>query len=197
MLTWLAVGVAIAAVSGLLGGGVLGYRYASSQGEAALASLQRDHAVASTEASRRALVRYQAETELGGKLAQAVIDQRVQIATLQQQLKRRIPHVTTVYQPTPGAVPVALPRVVLTRGFLRDWNRGFGLPTDDTTTATGRAAPAGTDALAADSWLLRDDLLDSGASLADVLQHAQDYGAWCQRQVAQRDKLIDLAQGHE
>lgn len=191
LISWLALAVLAAGLFGSVGGAWLAYRYATQQGETAMAKLRRDLAIVQAENTRRAAVRYQAEVERGNQLAMQLLHDRAALQQQRQQLHRRIPYVTTHYQPAAGAAVVRLPAAVFTRGFVRDWNTAFGLRPDDATTDTGVPVGQTQQASPADRWLRPDDLLDSGVSTADILAHAEDMGIWCQALEQQRDRLID------
>ena len=180
----------LAAVSALVAGGggySLGHRSAKADGDAALAKLQRDHAVAAAKAADEARLRLVAEVERNNRLAQALADEKVTHAQEKQSLLRRIANVTTVYVPAPGLAPRPLPRAVFTAGFMREYNTAIGLPTAGTAAAgVGGTAKAGQ---APDTWLL-----DSGLSQADILAHIADYGERCRNLDAQVNRLLDRSQ---
>lgn len=183
----------LAAATALVAGGggyALGHRSAKADGDAALAKLQRDHAVAIATAADEARLRLVAEVERNNRLAQALADEKAAHAQEKQSLLRRIANVTTVYVPAPGLAPRPLPRAVFTAGFVREYNAAIGLPTADTgatATGVGGTAEAGQ---APDTWLR-----DSGLGQADILAHIADYGERCRNLESQVNRLLDRHQG--
>lgn len=182
----------LAAVSALVAGGggyALGHRTAKADGDAALAKLQRDHAVAVAQVADEARLRLVAEVEHNNRLAQALADEKASHAQEKQSLIRRIANVTTVYVPASGLAPRPLPRAVFTAGFVREYNAAIGLPAADTGTAAAGVGGTAEAGQAPDTWLL-----DSGLSQADILAHIADYGERCRNLDAQVNRLLDRSQ---
>ena len=181
--------LALAAATALVAGGggyALGHRSAKADGDAALAKLQRDHAVAIATAADEARLRLVAEVERNNRLAQALADEKAAHAQEKQTLLRKITNVTTVYVPAPGLAPRPLPRTVFTAGFMREYNAAIGLPAPAAgTTAPGLGGTAETGE-ASDAWLR-----DSGLTQADILAHVADYGERCRNLEAQVSRLLD------
>lgn len=159
----------------------------------ALADLRREYAELRTQAAEEHLVRYQQQVTRANQAEALWLQTQQQLGQAHQQLQERIPHVTTVYRPTPAAEPVALPRCVFTAGWLRDYNLalGAGLPAAGTGAAVSNAAAAAWPAPGTDA-----ELLESGVTPADILAHAQDYGRWARALAAQVDALLN-AHGYE
>lgn len=166
-----------------------GYAVARAEGDAALLNLQLQHANERAQAAQDSLIRYQQQVTRANEAEQLLLTTQQQLVDANQQLQERIPHVTTVYRPAPAAAPVALPRCVFTRGFVRDLNLalGAGVPA------------AGAGALAAgatqEAWAAPGsdaELLESGVGQADLLAYAQDYGRWARSNAAQLTALLDL-----
>ena len=164
-----------------------GYRYASSLGATALATLKSQHAeqALSAESANRQQLMQQVirANESEFRLFEAM----TQHAQEQQQLQERIAHVTTHYRSAPDAVVQPIPRCVFTVGWLRDYNTALGVPAPGAGTTAAKPAQApwaapGTDA----------ELLESGVTPADILAHAQDYGLWVRNNLAQLNGLLDL-----
>jgi hypothetical protein len=179
----------LAAVSSLVAGGggyALGHRSAKADGDAALAKLERDHAVAIAKAVDEARLRLAAEVERNNRLAQQLADEKATHAQEKQSLLRRIANVTTVYVPAPGLAPRPLPRAVFTAGFVREYNTAIGLPAADTGAAAAGVGGTTEAGQAPDTWLR-----DSGLSQADILAHIADYGERCRNLDAQVNRLLD------
>ena len=187
-------GLALAVLSTLIGGAGgawLGYDYARAKGEAEIGTLKTQHATALAQAHDKALKEYQRETERAATAELALVSAQKQFAVERKSLLRRINDVTTVYQPAPGAAPVALPRTVLTAGWLQLYNAAIGVPGIQTPAATGSAGHAPAATATVDTGLL----LDSGVTQADILAHIADYGAICRGLAAQVNGLLDLHEG--
>ena len=184
--------VALAAVTALLAGGggyFLGHGVAKADGDAALADLQRTHAIASAKAADEARSRLVAEVERNNRLAQALADEKAAHAQEKQTLLKRITNVTTVYVPTPGLAPRPLPRTVFTAGFMREYNAAIGLPAPAAGTASAGLGGTAETSEASDAWLR-----DSGLSQADILAHVADYGERCRNLESQVNRLLDRHQ---
>lgn len=177
---------AIAAAAGGVAGFALGHGSAQAEGEAALAQVQRDHALADARAADAARLKLIAEVERGNALARALADAKASHALEKQSLLRRISDVTSIYIPAAGDPPLPLPRIVFTAGFLREYNTAIGLPlAHPGAPAGGTGSPADAPA-GLDAWLL-----DSGLSQADILAHIADYGERCRNLETQVNRLID------
>ncbi|MBS1186713.1 MAG: lysis protein [Burkholderiaceae bacterium] len=186
-----AIAIAVmAAIIGGAGGAWLGYDYGHSKGKAEVETLKTRHATALAQAHDTARREYQVETERGNKAERALVAAKQQFAAERKSLLRRINDVTTVYQPAPGAVPVALPRAVFTAGFVQFYNAAIGVPGNQTPAAAGGAGDTPATGATADAGLL-----DSGISQADILAHVADYGERCQGLAAQVNGLLDLHEG--
>ncbi|CAB5715907.1 TPA: lysis protein [Pseudomonas aeruginosa] len=189
---WIAVIAVLYSVLGVISSSNAydrGYAAARAKGDAALLNLQLQHANERAQAAQDSLIRYQQQVTRANEAEQLLLTTQQQLVDANQQLQERIPHVTTVYRPAPAAAPVALPRCVFTRGWVRDFNLalGAGVPAAGAGAlaagATQEAWPApGSDA----------ELLESGVSQADLLAYAQDYGRWARSNAAQLTALLDL-----
>ncbi|TBV10243.1 lysis protein [Stutzerimonas kirkiae] len=162
-------------------------------GDKALAELREEYAELRAQAAEESLVRYQQQVSRANQAEALWLQTQQQLAEANQQLKERIPNVTTVYRPAPAAEPVAIPRCVFTAGWLRDYNLALGasLPASGAGTAAPGTAAAAWPAPGTDS-----ELLESGVTPADILAHAQDYGRWARALAAQVDALLN-AQGKD
>lgn len=178
-----------------------GYRYATAQGTAALATAEatraKEHEAAAEQRARQALV-------ASGRLAQQVLrahaletqlsNAKAQHAQEKKALLKRIADVTTVYVPSPGAAPELLPRSVFTAGFVREYNAAIGIGSDLPGAAQGTTAAAASTASGSSSsteaWLR-----ESGLSQADILAHVGDYGEYCRNLSAQVNGLLDEIAG--
>lgn len=164
-----------------------GYNEAKAEGDQALAELKLKHAEQAlqvTVESKQQLLQQVTRANQAEDLLLSTFDRHAEEV---QQLKERIPNVTTIYRPTPGAAAQPIPRCVFTAGWLRDYNTALGVPAPRAGTAAAGSAKApwatpGTDA----------ELLESGVTPADILAHAQDYGRWARNNLAQLNALLDL-----
>ncbi|HBN8473937.1 TPA: lysis protein [Pseudomonas aeruginosa] len=166
-----------------------GYAAARAEGDAALLNLQLQHANERAQAVQDSLIRYQQQVTRTNEAEQLLLTTQQQLVDANQQLQERIPHVTTVYRPAPAAAPVALPRCVFTRGFVRDLNLalGAGVPAAGAGALAAGAAQEAWPAPGSDA-----ELLESGVGQADLLAYAQDYGRWARSNAAQLTALLDL-----
>ncbi len=188
LLAAVALAAAAALVAGITGYSI-GHGSAKAEGDAALAKLQRDHAVAVAKVADEARLRLIAEVEHNNRLAQELADEKATHAQEKQSLLRRIANVTTVYVPAPGLAPRPLPRAVFTAGFVREYNAAIGLPAADTGAATAGVGGTAEAGQSPDTWLR-----DSGLSQADILAHIADYGERCRNLDAQVNRLLDRSQ---
>ena len=180
---------AVAALAAGITGYSIGHGSAKAEGDAALAKLQRDHAVVVAKVADEARLRLIAEVERNNQLAQQLADEKATHAQEKQSLLRRIANVTTVYVPAPGLAPRPLPRAVFTAGFVREYNAAIGLPAADTGAAAAGVGGTAEGGQAPDTWLR-----DSGLSQADILAHIADYGERCRNLDAQVNRLLDRSQ---
>lgn len=166
-----------------------GYAKAKAEGDKALAELRLEHVELRAEAAEQNLDLYIKQVARAHQAEQLLLRAQAELKTTKQQLQERTAHVSNQYRPAPAAAPVATPRCVFTRGWVRDFNLalGAGLPAAGTGATATSAAAAAWPAAGADA-----ELLESGVSPADVLAYAQDYGEWAQSNLAQLNKLLDL-----
>jgi len=164
-----------------------GYNQAKAEGDQALAELKLTYAEqalqVATENKQQLL---QQVTRANQAEDQLLVSYDLHAEEVQL-LKERIPNVTTIYRPAPGAAAQPIPRCVFTAGWLRDYNTALGVSAPGAGAATAGSAKApwatpGTDA----------ELLESGVTPADILAHAQDYGRWARDNLAQLNALLDL-----
>ncbi|ELX8337276.1 TPA: lysis protein [Pseudomonas aeruginosa] len=170
----------------------VGYATAKAEGDQALTALRLEYAEQRAAVADEGALRLRQQIARADQAEQLMQQTQQQLADAQRQLQERIPHVTTVYRPAPDVAPVAIPRCVFTRGWLRDYNAALGadLPTARTSGSTTVAEEAPRAAPGADT-----ELLESGITPADILAHAQDYGRWALGNAAQLHQLLDLQEG--
>ncbi len=176
---------AVATLLGGAGGYALGHRVASADGDAALAKLTRDHATATAAANAQAREKEYALTAAAKQLGRQLDAERSAHAQETQQLKGRIPRVTTQYRPAPDAPLQPAPRCVFTRGFASVWN-------DAISAAGASPVPPSDPPGELDDPAGAAEALDSGIQQADILGHIADYGARCRNMESQLNRLIDL-----
>jgi hypothetical protein len=166
-----------------------GYDQGLAKGQQEVKQLQLEAATQARLAAETALAIIQAQVKRANDAEARLLEREAQLDTARQQLKERIPHVTTVYRPSPTAAPVAIPRCVFTRGWLRDFNAalGAGLPAAGASAAAATTAPAASPAPGSDA-----ELLESGVSPADILAYSQDYGRWSLANLKQLQELLAL-----
>lgn len=167
----------------------LGFEKAKAAGDQALAELRLEHQALRAAAAEQNLALLRQQVERANQAERALLDAQDKITRLQQQLTReRIAYVSTQYRPAPGADPVPASGVV-TCGWLRDFNAALGarVPSPAACRSPASAQEAAWPASGADT-----ELLASGVSLADILAHARDYGAWALANLAQLNALLDL-----
>lgn len=190
----LVMGIAYAATLYIYGSAQrdVGYATARAEGDRALTALRLAYSEQRAAVAEEAALRLRQQIARADQAEQLMQQTQQQLADAQRQLKERIPHVTTVYRPAPDVAPVAIPRCVFTRGWLRDYNAALGadLPAARTSGSTTVAEEAPRGAPGADA-----ELLESGITPADILAHAQDYGRWALGNAAQLNQLLDLQEG--
>lgn len=174
-----------AAAAGIAYG--FGYRHAAAVGAAELGQLQARHAKQAHTASESARVQLLQQVTRANLAEAQLLAESDQLTAEQQPLQERIPHVTTTYRPAPAAAPEPVPHCVFTAGWLRDYNTALGVPAPAAGTAAAIAQAAAWPTPGADA-----ELLESGVTPADILAHAQDYGRWARRNLAQLNGLLDL-----
>lgn len=173
----------------VLAASCLSYKYADSQGKAALEKVRREHAE-----ERATLAEEQAKEER--RLRSLWLDEQTRADGLAQQLaneqrafrhetdrlKKEIQHVTSQWRPHPQAALEPLPRCVFTHGFVRLYNDAIGAAVHPATVTKGGA----TETAAA------TDALDSGIDQASLLDHHIQYGERCRAIETQLNLLIDV-----
>jgi len=168
----------------------LGHKTAQAKGDKALADLREEHQKLRADAAEQNLVLYRQQVERANQAELVFLDAQDEIGRLKQQLtQERINRVSNQYTPVRGGAAVAAPRIVITCGWLRDFNAALG--------ATAPAPPgcrayAGSQEAAWPAPGSDAELLESGVTAADILAHARDYGAWALANLAQLNALIDL-----
>lgn len=177
-----------ACAAGSIGYG-FGARHAEALGNARLDRLKVEHAEQARQVAIDSRAQLLQQVERANQAEALLLSQQAGHDQDHQQLQERIPHVTTVYRPAPAAAPVVIPRCVFTAGWVRDFNLalGAGLPAAGTGTAAPGTAQAAWPTPGADA-----ELLESGVTPADILDHAQDYGRWARNNLTQLNALLDL-----
>lgn len=175
---------AVVTLLGGAGGFWLGHGMASASGDADLAQLKAGHTAALVVASEQARAKERKLNLAANELRAQLDAERRAHALESNQLKGRIPRVTTQYRPAPDAPLQPAPRCLFTHGFASVWNGAIGA---NGGTSVPAAAPAGGAAAAPDTA----EALDSGIQQADVLAHVIDYGARCRDIESQLNRLID------
>lgn len=186
LLIALLAGVVSAAAAASIAYG-FGFRYAQALGNTNLQTLRATHAeqaVAAEKENRLQLLQQVARANEAEALLFATFDQHAEEKRL---LQERIPHVTTQYIPTSGAVAKPIPRCVFTAGWLRDFNTALGVPAPGAGITATQPAQAPWTTPGTDT-----ELLESGVTPADILAYAQDYGQWVRNNLAQLNGLLDL-----
>lgn len=167
-----------------------GHSAAQAKGDKALADLREEHQKLRADAAEQNLVLYRQQVERANQAELVFLDAQDEIGRLKQQLtQERINRVSNQYRPVRGGAAVAAPRIVITCGWLRDFNAALG--------ATAPAPPgcrayAGSQEAAWPAPSSDAELLESGVTAADILAHARDYGAWALANLAQLNAVIDL-----
>ena len=121
------------------GGYLHGYGYATTQAEASHNAYVVKQSQATADAQAKHLRELRAEQERGDALSEKLLFTNAENAKLSNDLKKRVPHVSTVYIEKPGAAPVALPDRPFTAGWVRDYNAALG-PVSYTHLTTRRRA---------------------------------------------------------
>ncbi|WMD23085.1 hypothetical protein RAS12_12125 [Achromobacter seleniivolatilans] len=201
ILSWLGIDAAtgwfLLVVLAGLGGYAQGHAYASAQGEAR----HNDYVAQQNQATATALVNHmralQVEQERGDELSLALLASHAERAKLSDDLKKRVPHVSTVYIEKPGAAPVPLPDRPFTVGWVRDYNAALGLRMPEAPAATGSVARTSPELSSSGPFGGADaaDLTRSTVSQADVLTAHHDNAAICRKIEAQLNAILDLDEG--
>ncbi|KVP51480.1 hypothetical protein WJ91_01390 [Burkholderia ubonensis] len=180
--------VGAAAIGAIAAGAIAyfgGYHAGALAGDAKVAKLERQYADGARNAVEQARIKERAETQRAAALAGDLFAEKARHALEVDELKRRIPSVTSQYRPAPDAPLEALPRCVFTVGFVSVWNAAAGADGVPATAPAARAAaPAGA-----------DDALDSGVRQDDVLAHHVDASRRSRDIESQLNKLIDYIEG--
>lgn len=186
----LTTGLLICALCAAAAGGIgygFGYRHAAALGAADLSRLQARHAEQAQVAAEGSRVQLLQQVTRANEAEAQLLAASEQLDNEQQPLQERIPHVTTTYRSAPAVAPEPVPHCVFTAGWLRDYNTALGVPAPAAGTAAASAQAAAWPTPGADA-----ELLESGVTPADILAHAQDYGRWARRNLAQLNALLDL-----
>jgi hypothetical protein len=132
------------AVAGVLGAAVLAIAtYVMGKSDANADWTARHAAYVAQQAEARAttlqkyLAELRAEQERGDALSVKLLSTNAENARLSDDIKKRVPRVSTVYIEKPGAAPAPLPDRPFTAGWVRDYNAALGLG------MSGQAASAG------------------------------------------------------
>ncbi|AOJ05823.1 hypothetical protein WS70_25725 [Burkholderia mayonis] len=180
--------VGAAAIGAIAAGAIAyfgGYHAGALAGDAKVAKLERQYADGARDAVEQARIKERAETQRAAALAGDLFAEKARHALEVDELKRRIPSVTSQYRPAPDAPLQDLPRCVFTVGFVGVWNATAGAAGMSATGAVaGAATPTGT-----------DDALDSGVRQDDILAHHVDASRRSRDIESQLNKLIDYIEG--
>ena len=201
LLSWLGIDATAAwfvlVLVACAGGYLHGYGYATTQAEASHNAYVVKQSQATADAQAKHLRELRAEQERGDALSEKLLFTNAENAKLSNDLKKRVPHVSTVYIEKPGAAPVALPDRPFTAGWVRDYNAALGLRMPEASTATGSAARTAARIPAASSFGEIDaaDLARRTVSQADVLTTHIDNAAVCKKLAAQLNAILDLDEG--
>ncbi len=167
-----------------------GHSAAQAKGDKAVADLREEHQTLRADAAEQNLVLYRQQVERANQAELVFLDAQDEIGRLKQQLtQERINRVSNQYTPVRGGAAVAAPRIVITCGWLRDFNAALGATAP---APPGCRANAGSQETAWPAPGSDAELLESGVTAADILAHARDYGAWALANLAQLNALIDL-----
>lgn len=159
-----------------------GYDKAEALGAAKLATVEKQYADASTSAITYAYAKLERETKRANAVAGELISTRNRLDALKKQITGGMPYVVAHTEPcTFGAE------------FIGMYNDSHGLRSD---AMPKDASAAGTTAQPGEARSAGGRIL-AGASVADLLAHGRDYGAYCQELEAQRDALKALLMGGE
>ena len=125
LLSWLGIDATAAwfvlVLVACAGGYLHGYGYATTQAEASHNAYVVKQSQATADAQAKHLRELRAEQERGDALSEKLLFTNAENAKLSNDLKKRVPHVSTVYIEKPGAAPVALPDRPFTAGWVRDY----------------------------------------------------------------------------
>lgn len=172
-----------------------GFQHAKALGERALAQQQakfsqkkQQQAEAHLAELQIAIERYQQQTLRANQLEQTYLSTRQRLTTNNAQLQRKINDVTQRYIDQQGqSHPM---QCVFTRGFVQQYNKANGIPTNDNTALTGSIIPTPSGGVPADSKLYA-----SGVTARDILANINDNGEQCQALKAQVNGLLDYING--
>lgn len=182
-------GVLLLALAGGIGWQLAAWKYGAQLGSmrAESAAERQLHAEAVARAQADARARYAADVELGQQAARSLLEYSEGLAQKNDELKRRVAHVTTVYRTTAGGDARPLPECIFTHGAVRLWNDAIGAGDPDAGTAADtRRTGAAPDAA---------DTVDSGVRQPDALAAIADYGARCQQIERQLNAVLDYVEG--
>ena len=136
---------------------------------------------------------YEQQIQAANQQVQRLRHERAQLLEREQDLNRRIEHVTHQYRAEPKADPQPLPACHFTTGFVRVYNQSISaalsLSEADTATRADREAATAT-------LTETDELALSALRQSDILHHITAYGARCQSIEAQLVSLIDYLTQH-
>ncbi|MGH8331927.1 MAG: hypothetical protein ACRER3_19450 [Pseudomonas fluorescens] len=98
-----------------------GYNQAKAEGDQALAELKLKHAEQALQVAAQSKLQFLQQVTRANQAEDLLLSTFDRHAEEVQLLKERIPNVTTIYRPTPGAAAQPIPRCVFTAGWLRDY----------------------------------------------------------------------------
>jgi len=167
----------LAAACGLCGWHY-GYQSAESTGKAALATVEKQYADASANATATALQNFERETQRANGIAAQLIETRRALSSARANITGRIEHAA-------ASVPADC---AFGPEFVGLWNDAHGLRAG---ALPEGAAPGGTAGQPGQTGAAGAGIRGN-ASVADLLAHGRDYGAYCQGVEAQRDGLMQF-----
>lgn len=159
-----------------------GYNRAETKYKAEIAATALAQSKAQLAADKEAKDRYDAQSKNMLRLSESLIDANVKVDALTKQLNERAHDVSTQYRARPDADLLPVPDWIVTHGWVCDYNRAIG----DGVLGTGPAV-GGTEnpSCAADAFV------PSGVSAERILEHHEEYGAYCRKLEEQVNRLID------
>lgn len=177
-----------------------GYATAQAEGATAMAEALRHAAEVRAEMEQQAVANYRAAVARSATAEREWLAEqrrlRTEINTLQEQLHAA--YIDT-YSPTPEAAPIAVPAIVITAGWLRDYNAALGVTSAVSAATATDTAVSSARGTAATPWPAAGTAAEytpTEITLRDMLRHAQRYGEWCQDNTQRLVALQQLIRSH-
>ncbi|WP_053014337.1 MULTISPECIES: hypothetical protein [Xenorhabdus] len=178
-------------------GHVTGFQKAKETGNTALAQQQAEFLLLEKQRTERELAtlntlqqRYQRQVSLAHQAEANYLNGIEQLRTQNQQLKRKIDHVTQRWMDEKQQLhPV---NCVFTRGFVQQYNAAFGLSSEQT---HATSITSGTDETPREHETADAQLRPSGITQSDILTNVIDNGEQCLTLKAQVNGLLDYIEG--